>query len=353
MAPRRGKATGKAAFFDAAALEKFLVGRGFAVEHGARLWRVVIRALREVPCEASLRGEALAAAIWAKALSLAGDARAKLPRAAVELARQNLVLFTSEVVVGEESRDGDTTKLVLALRDGHRVEAVGMRHGSRTTVCVSSQVGCAMGCQFCATGTMGIVGDLDIHEVLEQLAHVTVWERLRGRPVPRNVVFMGMGEPLNNYAVVRGAVEHMCDPFHFALRKKGVTVSTVGVVPALRKLTRELPDVRVALSLHAATQDLRERIVPAAKHWPLDQLLAALDDHLDATAKRHSSTASGMMIEYVLLKGVNDRDCDADALAALFKDRNVYLNVIPYNPNVSVAPPPPQTLRVRLMIPLT
>ena len=146
---------------------------------------------------------------------------------------------------------------------------------------------------------------------------------------------MGMGEPLNNYAVVRAAVEAMCDPFHWGLRKKGVTVSTVGVAPALRKLTRELPDVRVALSLHAPTQALRERIVPAARHWPLDELVDALDDHLAKTAKRHSSSSSGMMVEYVLIKGVNDAPAEADALAALFARRNVYLNIIPYNRNVT------------------
>ena len=106
-------------------------------------------------------------------------------------------------------------------------------------------------------------------------------------------------------------------------------VSTVGVAPSLKKLTREHPDVRVALSLHAPTQTLRERIVPASKRWPLDELLEALDDHLSATEKRHKRSASGLMIEYVLLKGVNDRDEDADALAALLRGRNVMLNLIP------------------------
>ena len=336
MAPRRAKPTGKPSFFNATALEKFVVGRGFQAVHASRLWRVVVRALREVDVpDASTRGEALERLVWAKALALCADARQKLPRAAVELASQNFLLFASTADAFEESKDGDTTKLVLRLRDGHRVEAVAMRHGSRTTVCVSSQVGCAMGCQFCATGTMGIIGDLDASEILEQLAHVTLNECRRGRAAPRNVVFMGMGEPLNNYAVVRAAVEAMCDPFHWGLRKKGVTVSTVGVAPALRKLTRELPDVRVALSLHAPTQALRERLVPAARHWPLDELVGALDDHLAKTAKRHSSSSSGMMVEYVLIKGVNDAPAEADALAALFAHRNVYLNIIPYNRNVT------------------
>ncbi|KAH8044213.1 ribosomal RNA large subunit methyltransferase [Aureococcus anophagefferens] len=295
MAPRRAKPTGKPSFFNATALEKFVVGRGFQAVHASRLWRVVVRALREVD---------------------------KLPGQRSSSASQNFLLFASTADAFEESKDGDTTKLVLRLRDGHRVEAVAMRHGSRTTVCVSSQVGCAMGCQFCATGTMGIIGDLDASEILEQLAHVTLNECRRGRAAPRNVVFMGMGEPLNNYAVVRAAVEAMCDPFHWGLRKKGVTVSTA----------------------------LRERLVPAARHWPLDELVGALDDHLAKTAKRHSSSSSGMMVEYVLIKGVNDAPAEADALAALFAHRNVYLNIIPYNRNVTAeihgfAPPDEATAR--------
>ncbi|KAH8054066.1 ribosomal RNA large subunit methyltransferase [Aureococcus anophagefferens] len=166
MAPRRAKPTGKPSFFNATALEKFVVGRGFQAVHASRLWRVVVRALREVDVpDASTRGEALERLVWAKALALCADARQKLPRAAVELASQNFLLFASTADAFEESKDGDTTKLVLRLRDGHRVEAVAMRHGSRTTVCVSSQVGCAMGCQFCATGTMGIIGDLDASEI--------------------------------------------------------------------------------------------------------------------------------------------------------------------------------------------
>ena len=329
MPPRRGRApvTGKPAFFDIQRLERFAVKRGFDAVVAQRLWRVVIRALRDGGGESDDE-------VWERASKYCIDGRQKLPKVAVELASQNFRLFSSKLAHVAESKDTQTTKLVIELRDGHRVESVAMRHKSRTTVCVSSQIGCAMGCQFCATGTMNLIGDLDTCEILEQVALITRHECARSRPAPRNVVFMGMGEPLANYQSVSAAVTHLCDPFHFALRKKGVTVSTVGVAPALKKLTREHPEVRVALSLHAPSQELRARIVPAAKQWPLHELIEALDDHLNSVS-RHSGSHDGLMIEYVLLKGVNDRREDADQLIALLRGKPVMLNLIPYNPNVT------------------
>ena len=147
MPPRRGRApaTGKPAFFDAQALERFVVRRGFDAVIAQRLWRVVIRALRDDGDEAD-------AAVWDRASKYCIDGRQKLPKVAVELASQNFRLFSSKLAHVAESKDTQTTKLVIELRDGHRVEDVAMRHRSHTAVCVSSQIGCAMGCQFCAIG---------------------------------------------------------------------------------------------------------------------------------------------------------------------------------------------------------
>ena len=202
--------------------------------------------------------------------------------------------------------------------------------GRRATVCVSSQVGCAMACQFCATGTMGLVGDLTGGEIVEQLDWAAAVLRKAGEPGPRNVVFMGMGEPLNNYRAVRAAAALMTDPARWALRRSAVTISTVGVIPRMLDLARDLPGVSLALSLHAPTQEGRAAIVPSARAYPLPKLMAAVDSYQAMTGQK-------VFCEYVLLAGVNDGPEDAAALAALLgsPDRHaagLHLNVIPWNP---------------------
>mmetsp|Transcript_95516 Transcript_95516/g.273995 ORF Transcript_95516/g.273995 Transcript_95516/m.273995 type:complete len:516 (-) Transcript_95516:65-1612(-) len=236
------------------------------------------------------------------------------------------------------SADGSTTKLILELRDGHRVETVIMRHEGRTTVCVSSQVGCQMGCTFCATGTMPIVGDLDAAEIVEQVLHAHAIEVAAGRPPVRNAVFMGMGEPLNNWRAVSSALQTLTDNAclgKYSLPPSRVTVSTVGVVPRMLQLAEEFPAVNLALSLHAPTQELREQIVPSAKQTPLSELLSALDAH--AASRRHSPGATATMVEYVLLAGVNDTEACALELARLMAPRakEVMVNLIPFNPGAS------------------
>ena len=241
---------------------------------------------------------------------------------------------TSKERTRRVSKDATTTKFLLTLKDGNVVEAVVMHHTDRTTVCVSSQVGCQMGCQFCATGTLGKIRNLSGPEIIDQYVVACLDDEGRkNRKRPSNVVFMGQGEPLANYDNVATAVRLLTSIFQ--LRAKAVTVSTVGVVPAMRRFTEEFPDVSLALSLHAPTQSLRETIVPASRAWPLSQLLSAVDEHLEKTAKRHRHSAGGMMIEYVLLRDVNDRFEDATALAELLRDKNVMINLIPYNPNLT------------------
>ena len=229
--------------------------------------------------------------------------KSQLPKAFLEFLSQNVIAdadsddkfetVTSKVQMHKTSADGTTTKLAVELQDGHVVESVLMRHEGRCTLCVSSQVGCAMGCTFCATGTMGIRGNLSSGEILEQLVHASKilaeesrddmmteegtdgkkrQKKQKRMDLIRNIVFMGMGEPLNNYNNVLAACKAMIDRRLWNLAHNRVTVSTVGVTSGMRKLTRDLPEVNLALSLHAPNQQMREKIVPSAKGTPIESL---------------------------------------------------------------------------------
>ena len=257
----------------------------------------------------------------------------QLPRAFLDYLSSpncNFVTLTTTVQSRPTSSDQTTTKLAIQLQDGHVVESVLMRHfsrdGARATVCVSSQVGCAMACTFCATGTMGIRGNLCEGEILEQLVHAgrILKEEVRDgiQVVPefsnqddgttkqlehvRNVVFMGMGEPLNNYYNVVHACRAMLDRRRWNLAHGRVTVSTVGVTPKMRGLTRDLPEVNLALSLHAPTQAKRVEIVPTAKQYPIEDMIQALDEHMmvgrEGQDRKIVSKRRRAMIEYVMSK---------------------------------------------------
>jgi adenine C2-methylase RlmN of 23S rRNA A2503 and tRNA A37 len=279
-----------------------------------------------------------------------------IPKKSVEKIQKNLHLFTSKVLQRFDSARGDTTKLLVQLQDGHEVETVIMRHNTHSTVCISSQIGCQMGCRFCATGTMGIIGDLTAGEIVEQLVHANNITKIR------NVVFMGMGEPLNNYENVKLAVQFFIDSRRFSLSPRQVTVSTVGVPAAMRRLSDDLPLVNLALSLHAPNQEVRLKIVPSARGSPIRQLLEAVDYHVDKSIQHYTTSAvsyhkemgydeekvatpnfngewqrskfSSVMIEYILIAEVNDRDEHAAELAELLLPRRefILLNLIPYNP---------------------
>lgn len=262
----------------------------------------------------------------------------ELPKAAAQLLDARFQRSTSRVVSKHVSGDGETTKLVVELQDGMQVEAVIMvydttarytsedgsaaqRGQRRATLCVSSQVGCQMGCTFCATGTMGLKGDLTAGEVLEQLVHAQ-----RVMPI-RNVVFMGMGEPMNNYTAVREAVGIMTDSKFFGLRRTAVTVSTVGVVPRIRQLATDLPGVSLALSLHAPNQALRQTLVPSARAYKLDSIMQAVQQY------QQQAKHPKVFVEYVLLAGVNDQQQHAHELGQLLSGHGSYVvNLIPWNP---------------------
>eukprot|EP01135_Chromosphaera_perkinsii_P004454 Nk52_evm10s282 gene=Nk52_evmTU10s282 len=244
-------------------------------------------------------------------------------------------VLTSRVVLISESGDYVTTKLLIRLRSGDEVECVLLRHLKRTTLCVSSQVGCMMACSFCATGTLGQRANLTSGEIIEQLIHANRFLREKNEPrLVTNVVFMGMGEPLNNYDSLVGACRALTRRDRYSMAAGRVTVSTVGVVNRMKSLYSDVPGISLALSLHAPNQALREFIIPTAKAYPIPKMMAALRGYLD---QRQADTGkdSYVMIEYILLSGVNDMPEIAHELGALLNEHipgQVKLNLIPYNP---------------------
>jgi 23S rRNA (adenine2503-C2)-methyltransferase len=227
-------------------------------------------------------------------------------------------------VVRRVSDGGDTVKYLWELPDGSRIETVLMLYPDRVTVCVSSQVGCAMACGFCATGQAGFTRQLSVGEIVEQVVVAARDARGMNRRLA-NVVYMGMGEPMANEGAVWGSVERLHGAIGLSARH--ITISTVGLIPGIRKLTeRQLP-VNLAVSLHAANDELRDELVPINKRYPLDDLMAACSDYLAAKGRRLS-------FEWALIDGVNDRARDAQELARLCRRFHLpaHVNLIPLNP---------------------
>ena len=217
------------------------------------------------------------------------------------------------------------TKLVLGTASGDRIETVILRSATgRVSLCVSSQVGCAVRCRFCATGQLPRVTSLAVSEILEQ---VMLANRVLGpeRRCVRNVVFMGMGEPLHNENAVSSAVEKLRSPQHFDLAERRLCVSTVGIPEAMERFARRFPRVGLALSLHSARQDRREELIPLARRVSLARLREAMQ-----TCTRIQQKT--LMIEYLMLEGFNDTEEDLDALCRLLDGIPVHVNLIPYNP---------------------
>ena len=218
------------------------------------------------------------------------------------------------------SEDGLTTKFLWALHDGATIETVLMHYDDRSTVCVSSQAGCAMGCSFCATGQAGYERHLTVGEICEQV--IMAARAARPRRVS-NIVFMGMGEPFANYDAVLGAIGHLHDDLGISARR--LTVSTVGLVPGIRKLGAERLPVNLAVSLHAANDALRDELVPPNRRYPLAVLAEACAEYFEASHRRIS-------FEWAMIDGVNDRDRDADELGAYASPLRAHVNLIPLNP---------------------
>lgn len=252
-----------------------------------------------------------------------------LPKALRDALARSFRWSAVEPVHEIESADKETRKVLLRLHDGHHIESVLMpHHGARNTVCFSTQAGCPMACAFCATGEMGLIRNLTVGEIVDQMRH---WQREllpRGERVS-HVVAMGMGEPLANLGPTVAAVRMLIDPQLFGISPRRVTISTVGVVPAMDELAALNLPMNLAVSLHAPNDRIRSQIVPLNKRWGIDEVLAASQRYVERTKRR-------VTFEYVLLSGVNDAEADANELAErierLGRTGNYHVNLIPVNP---------------------
>lgn len=241
-----------------------------------------------------------------------------------ELTARGFPFDTLTPSVVERSSDEQTTKGLFALRDGQQVEAVLMEHrGERNTVCISSQAGCAFMCAFCATGQGGFSRHLSASEIFDQ-ARFFARRLARDGRRPSNVVFMGMGEPFHNYAAVMDAVALLNDPKGLGLGHRHITISTVGVVPAIDRFAGEGIQVNLAISLHAPTDRQRDTIMPVNRRWKIAELMEACARYVEKTGRK-------VFFEYLMLAGANDREEDARALARLMAGRLYHVNLIPYN----------------------
>jgi len=233
--------------------------------------------------------------------------------------------ITAEISV--DPGDKSSLKALLTWADGVSVETVLMRHrDGRHTICLSSQAGCPLGCAFCATGQGGFFRNLSADEIVQQFIF---WARFlkqenKGESI-NNVVFMGMGEPFLNYEQFIKAVKILNDPEKFNLGSRRMSVSTVGIVEGIKKLSTEKLQVNLAISLHAAVDSLREQLMPIAKKYSITSILKAVDEYTRKTGRR-------VMFEYIMIKNVNDGEDDALALAQLMKKPLYLVNLIPYNP---------------------
>jgi 23S rRNA (adenine2503-C2)-methyltransferase len=249
-----------------------------------------------------------------------------LPKQLRERLTERGVTFCAiDPIALQRSNDAQTTKALFRLHDGKEVEAVLMEHrGDRTTLCLSSQAGCAFACAFCSTGQAGFNRNLTAGEIFDQAFFFARELTARGKHVT-NVVFMGMGEPFHNYDAVMDAVALLNDPHGFGLGHRHITISTVGLVDKIDAFGEERLQVNLAISLHAPTDALRARLMPINRRFPLSALMAACERYVTKTHRK-------VFFEYVLLGGVNDDDACARALAALMRGHLYHVNLIPYNP---------------------
>jgi len=252
------------------------------------------------------------------------EAITTLPAALRGTLAETLPFTVAHVVADSSSEDGRTAKSLHRLEDGASVESVLMIYDSRATVCVSSQVGCAVGCPFCATGRSGFVRDLTVGEIVAQVLHAARELRRLERTLT-NVVYMGMGEPFLNYDAVLGSIRILNDPRGFGLGARSFTVSTAGIIPGIERLSAEGLQVNLAVSLHAGTDELRSRLIPLNRRYPLDDLLQACRRYADRTHRRIS-------FEVALMDGVNDVPEHAKDLAERLRGLLCHVNLIPYNP---------------------
>lgn len=295
-------------------LEQFMTADGIKTVHAHSLWRLLhwdASLLEKESCQ-----------------NLLGPLRRWIEENVGE--NKRFFLDHPEQVADIRSSDGMTRKFLLKMRDGQTIETVLMGYDGRHTACVSTQVGCAMGCVFCATGQMGFTRHLRPGEIIAQVLHVQrVLRRDFGKRL-RNLVLMGMGEPLHNYDAVMRAMTVMADVRGPSLSAQRITISTVGVVPAILRMAEEKVPYNLALSLHGANQAQRSALIPVGKKWQMEELL-------DACRTYNQKVGKGIFIEWTLIAGANDSPEVATELAELLRGIDVHINLIPLNPTEGFA----------------
>ncbi len=290
--------------FSYAALEQALVSDGLSPLHTRALWRALHREVSATLADRS-------------------DFSPPLQRWVRENLGTRFVPESPAIAADTASTDGLTRKFLLRLGDGQTIETVLMGYTGRHTACVSTQAGCAMGCVFCATGQMGFVRHLRPGEIVAQVLHAQ-------RAVPeggalRNLVLMGMGEPLHNYDSVMTALEIICDSRGINLGPSRITISTVGVVPGILRLAEEKRPYHLAVSLHGASEEERSALVPASKRWSLADVIAACRTFGEVTGRK-------IFFEWTLIAGANDSPETARRLGGLLAGIRSHVNLIPLNP---------------------
>jgi len=283
-----------------AALEALLVAWGESRSHARRVWEWLYRR-------------------WATGF----DQMTTLPQALREQLAAETTFYVPPVLARQEAPDGETRKDLLQLEDGERVEVVLLRYRERRSGCISTQVGCACGCRFCATGQMGFVRQLTSGEIVAQVLHLQRELAVR-RTRLSNVVLMGMGEPLLNYEHTLAAIRRLINPRALGFVQRRITLSTVGIVPGIKRLAGENLQINLAISLHAATDVLRSQLVPINQRYPLDDLFAAVRSYTTQTQRR-------VMVEWVMIDGINDTDEQAEALVARLAGLPAHVNLIRLN----------------------
>jgi len=269
------------------------------------------------------------------------DAMSNLPKKLRERLKQETVLGTLDVVTEQSSRRDSTTKRLYRLADGQLIESVLMPYDDhRRTACISSQAGCALGCAFCATGQMGFVRNLTATEIFEQAMRFAVELAAEGERLS-NVVLMGMGEPFQNYTAVMEAIHRMMTDLGIGARH--ITVSTVGLVPQIRRFADEGLQVTLAVSLHKATDTERSALMPINKRWNLEELIGACRYYVDKTGRRIS-------FEWAAIAGENDTPEEAHKLGKLLHGLNCHINIIPLNPTGAFAGKPADMAAIQAFI---
>jgi 23S rRNA (adenine2503-C2)-methyltransferase len=262
-----------------------------------------------------------------------------LPQSLRQALAANTYLEPLHPAVSQASSDGQTQKVLFRLADGQFVETVLMGYERRRTVCISTQAGCAMGCVFCATGQMGFKRNLSVGEIVAQVLYYAR-ELAKRQERVTNVVFMGMGEPLHNYANTMAAVDRLSDPAGLNLGARKMTISTVGLVPAIRRYADEQRQTPLAISLHAATDEERDKLLPVNRKWPLAELMDACRYYVEKTGRR-------LTFEWALIAGENDTVEQARALGELVRGMLAHVNLIPLNPTAGYGGGPSSRERVK------